>query len=315
MPPGRVFCFRRACRILVRQADAYKAAAQRFAVPEAGIGVVAQNRDRAVRLAAHRVGIQPQGFQRLGVECLNASIGQTDKQNAVRVGRAIDCKAGCSRHIAFGLNFACGFAYTVDFTASIDDQTVIHKDGAADRAVIPALAQRGCPIQHAVRRADWCLCVRNAVVAVCAAEIWPFCVKINNAGVRVCLLQRDRHRREIRISIRSECQALLPVLCGQFHVPVLTYISGFRKGAIIGKALGKRERSVVIRPDAVMTDSFIQIDLCVSRVKLKPHSSRRSFLCRDRIFRFGLRCELVRHRNADGFLLLRSVQLQRDIFK
>ena len=64
-----------------------------------------------------------------------------------------------------------------------------------------------------------------------------------------------------------------------------------------------------------MTDSFIQIDLCVSRVKLKPHSSRRSFLCRDRIFRFGLRCELVRHRNADGFLLLRSVQLQRDIFK
>ena len=64
-----------------------------------------------------------------------------------------------------------------------------------------------------------------------------------------------------------------------------------------------------------MTDSFIQIDLRVSRLELEPHSSRRSFLYRDRIFRFGLRCELVRHRNADGFLLLRSVQLQRNIFQ
>ena len=68
-------------------------------------------------------------------------------------------------------------------------------------------------------------------------------------------------------------------------------------------------------PDAVMAGCFVQIDLRVSRLELEPHSSRRSLLHRDRIFCFGFRRELVRHCDADGFLLLRSVQLQRNIFQ
>ena len=64
-----------------------------------------------------------------------------------------------------------------------------------------------------------------------------------------------------------------------------------------------------------MAGRFVQIDLRVSRLELEAHSGRRSLLHRDRIFCFGFRRELVRHRDADGLLLTRPIQLQRNIFQ
>ena len=303
-------------RVLIRQGNADEAGILGFSIPEAGIGVVAQNCDRAVRLTAQRVRVKPQRFQRFGVERLDPAIGQADQHNAVRIGRPVDGKAGRTGHIAGGFYCTGRLVYAVNMTACIDDQAVIHQNGVADRACIPSVSQRGSPVEHAVLRADRRVCVCNAIVAVRAAEVCPFGIQIMlDPGILLRSLKCDRHGRKLCIGIFSECQALLPVLRGQLHAPAPARIARSCKGADIGKALGKRECSVAVRPDAVLADGFVQINLRVSRLEPEAHGGRRGLLHGDRIVRSGFRREPVRHRDADGLLLLRSVQLHRNMFQ
>ena len=169
--PCRSFLFHLVFRIFIRQRNAHEAAVFAFAVPKARVSIAIQDCNRAVWLVANRVCIEPQRFQRFCVESLNPAIGQADQQDAVRISRAVDGKAGRTRHIARGFYCTGRLIYTVNVLTGIDNQAVVHKDGAADRAIIPSLAQWRSPVEHTVRRADRRFCVCNTVVAVRAAEI------------------------------------------------------------------------------------------------------------------------------------------------
>ena len=106
-------------RIFILDAEADKIGIACFGVPKAGIKIAVIIGDRAVRLSAQLVRIDPQGFERLGVKGLHDAACQTDKDLAVRVGRRYNAEAGIVDHRRGSDAFATDRIHLVDGLALI----------------------------------------------------------------------------------------------------------------------------------------------------------------------------------------------------
>ena len=294
-------------RIFIRQTDTNKTTVFVFSVPKAGIGVTVQYRDWAVRLTTQRIGVQPQGFQRFGAERLDTSIGQSHQQNAIIICWPVDSETGFSSHLTRCFYYTSGFIHAVNVFTGINNQAVVHKNRAADCIGGIPIAQFYSPIQHAVRCADRCLCACNAVVAVRAAEVCPFCVKINNIGVCVRLLQRNRHCRRIRIFFFAKAQNGLTAFIYDLQRTCLCSISVQRNTAIVSEAFRQREDSIVCRPDTVSSALFVNIDQSILRICLECNGSCCRFLYCESIFCMSILVVYIGYDYFDFFVCLSAI--------
>ena len=74
MRPGRNLLLESVRRVLIRHGQADKVCIERLTLPEARVEISVIHDDRAVRLAADGVRIEPEGFERLCIKGLNAAV-------------------------------------------------------------------------------------------------------------------------------------------------------------------------------------------------------------------------------------------------
>ena len=304
--PGWDLALVLAGRILIRDRQADVIAVFALILPEAGIEIAVIYDDRAVRLAADLIHIQPEGFQRLRVKGLNAASGEADEEHAVIIGRRVDGEAGAVDHGAGRKDLAGDGVDPEELIIGIRDQVAVHEDRAADRIFIKALAQLIGPVEHGLCRADRHRAGDDAVIAVLRAarnklarcfvigirgstKIGPFRFdRMIKRGILFGCGQRQRER-DLQVPLRvglhvSRCsvgegQDGLPIVCVRgAERAAFSDIAQCRQVIVIGKALGQAPRAVLIRPDPHLGAVVDEDQQCVLRCQGRCEGDGRGFL-------------------------------------
>ena len=179
--PGGELGFVRLRRVLVRHGDGNEVAGLALAVPEADIDVAVVVRRGGIGLAAERIGVDPQGFERLGVEGLDLAAGQADKDHAVGIGCRVDGEAGGTCHRALCEHLAGVDVEALDGAAGVGDEATVHQNGGAGSGR-PACAVLRSPQQLTVLTRVGRGGVRDAKVIAAVAEVRPFGGEILDKG-------------------------------------------------------------------------------------------------------------------------------------
>ena len=162
--PGGDLALVRPSGVFIRHRQADKVGVSGLAVPEAHIDVSVLVGDRAVGLAAQRIGVDPQGFQGLGVEGLHLA-GQGHEDHAVAVGGRDDAKAAGTGHGPLQLHLTSVPIHPLDGAAHNDNQVAVHQDGGIGCGS-PAGAPLGGPQQLRILRGIGGSGPRNAQVVL-----------------------------------------------------------------------------------------------------------------------------------------------------
>ena len=141
-------------------------------VPEARVDVAVLVGDGAVGLSAQLVGVDPQRFQGLGIECLNFAAGQANEDHAVAISHGDDGVAGLINHGAFGHRLAGHAVETADGASGVGVDVAIDHDGRTGGSR-PAGAVLHSPQKLRVLRSVGGLGVGDAQVIVAVAEVAP----------------------------------------------------------------------------------------------------------------------------------------------
>ena len=179
--PGGELGFIRLHRVLVRHGDGNEVAGLALAVPEADIDVAVVVCRGGIGLAAERIGVDPQGFERLGVEGLDLAAGQADKDHAVGIGCRVDGEAGGTCHRALCEHLAGVDVEALDGAAGVGDEVTVHQNGGAGSGR-PACAVLRSPQQLTVLTCVGRGGVRDAKVIAAVAEVRPFGGEILDKG-------------------------------------------------------------------------------------------------------------------------------------
>ena len=158
--------------IFVNGIDAGEVGVSVLAVPEACVDVAVLVGDGAVGLSAQLVGVDPQGFQGLGIECLNFAAGQANEDHAVAIGHGDDGVAGLINHGAFGHDLTGHAVETADGASGVGVDVAIDHDGRTGGGR-PAGAVLHSPQKLRVLRSVGGLGVGDAKVVVAVAEVAP----------------------------------------------------------------------------------------------------------------------------------------------
>ena len=158
--------------IFVNGIDAGEVGVSGLAVPEARVDVAVLVGDGAVGLSAQLVGVDPQGFQGLGIECLNFAAGQANEDHAVAISHGDDGVAGLINHGAFGHDLAGHAVETADGASGVGVDVAIDHDGRTGGSR-PAGAVLHSPQKLRVLRSVGGLGVGDAKVVVAVAEVAP----------------------------------------------------------------------------------------------------------------------------------------------
>ena len=274
--------------------------------------------------------VDPEGFQRVGVERLHHALRQCDEDHAVRIGRAVDGEAGRTGHFPGFDRFARVLVDAVERTSGVDNQLVVHEDRIADLAAAHAAAAGGRgaeldgPVERAVCRGDGRGRAGDGVVAVAArghlafyigrsTEICPFGAQ---CGVQRCVflrcLQGNGDVAENGVCFAAHGQLLHAVFRAERHLAALPDIARTGDRIEIGKALGERE-DALLRPDALIAARFYDTDQRVLRRGLEADAGRHRLLDGDGIDRFRGLVVPVRQREAERLGAAAAVQRQRQL--
>ena len=285
--PRFSFCFQLAGRDFIGQGQTDEACVLDLAVPEARVGVAVRDRNRAVRLTAERIGVKPERFQRICVECLNASVGKTDQNHALGIGRVVDGKAGRTRHRAFLQNLSGVLVNLHDFCSGVGNQIPADQNRVADGSFIVSLADLACPIECAVFCRKRNFRIRHAVIrvgraghiTVCiicrAAEVRPFggdfrvdggiglrCGQLERNGGIPNGIRRFRHEcfRAVRLLHPAKLQGHFAAAARcQLDCAALPGVTVFCQAVAIGKARREAVFSGFIRPDTDAAERLINV--------------------------------------------------------
>ena len=263
--PGGELGFVRLRRVLVRHGDGNEVAGLALAVPEADIDVAVVVRRGGVGLAAERIGVDPQGFERLGVEGLDLAAGQADKDHAVGIGCRVDGEAGGTCHRALCEHLAGVDVEALDGAAGVGDEATVHQNGGAGSGR-PACAVLRSPQQLTVLTRVGRGGVRDAKVIAAVAEVRPFGGEILDKGrVLFGCGQRDLEHWLGRAG--SQAARLADIALRRCDVGV-------------GRAVHQGIVAVLIRIDAGV-ERVIQDQQGVLRVKLCTHLADGVLRCLD----------------------------------
>ena len=263
--PGGELGFVRLRRVLIRHGDGDEVAGSALAVPEADIDVAVVVRRGGVGLAAERIGVDPQGFERLGVEGLDLAAGQADKDHAVGIGRRVDGEAGGARHRALCEHLAGVDVEALDGAAGVGDEVTVHQNGGAGSGR-PACAVLRSPQQLTVLTRVGRGGVRDAKVIAAVAEVRPFGGEILDKGrVLFGCGQRDLEHWLGRAG--SQAARLADIALRRCDIGV-------------GRAVHQGIIAVLIRIDAGV-ERIIQDKQGVLRVKLCTHLADGVLRCLD----------------------------------
>ena len=263
--PGGELGFVRLRRVLIRHGDGNEVAGLALAVPEADIDVAVVVRRGGVGLAAERIGVDPQGFERLGVEGLDLAAGQADKDHAVGIGRRVDGEAGGTCHRALCEHLAGVDVEALDGAAGVGDEATVHQNGGAGSGR-PACAVLRSPQQLTVLTRVGRGGVRDAKVIAAVAEVRPFGGEILDKGrVLFGCGQRDLEHWLGRAG--SQAARLADIALRRCDVGV-------------GRAVHQGIVAVLIRIDAGV-ERVIQDQQGVLRVKLCTHLADGVLRCLD----------------------------------
>ena len=158
--------------IFVNGIDAGEVGVSVLAVPEACVDVAVLVGDGAVGLTAQLVGVDPQGFQRLGIECLNFAAGQANEDHAVAISHGDDGVAGLINHGAFGHRLAGHAVETADGASGVGVDVAIDHDGRTGGSR-PAGAVLHSPQNFRVLGGVGGLGVGDTQIVVALAEVAP----------------------------------------------------------------------------------------------------------------------------------------------
>ena len=158
--------------VFVNGIDAGKVGVSVLAVPEACVDVAVLVGDGAVGLSAQLVSVDPQGFQGLGIECLNFAAGQANEDHAVAISHGDDGVAGLINHGAFGHDLTGHAVETADGASGVGVDVAIDHDGRTGGGR-PAGAVLHSPQKLRVLRSVGGLGVGDAKVVVAVAEVAP----------------------------------------------------------------------------------------------------------------------------------------------
>ena len=263
--PGGELGFVRLRRVLVRHGDGNEVAGLALAVPEADIDVAVVVRRGGIGLAAERIGVDPQGFERLGVEGLDLAAGQADKDHAVGIGCRVDGEAGGTCHRALCEHLAGVDVEALDGAAGVGDEATVHQNGGAGSGR-PACAVLRSPQQLTVLTRVGRGGVRDAKVIAAVAEVRPFGGEILDKGrVLFGCGQRDLEHGLGRAG--SQAARLADIALRRCDVGV-------------GRAVHQGIVAVLIRIDAGV-ERVIQDQQGVLRVKLCTHLADGVLRCLD----------------------------------
>ena len=263
--PGGELGFIRLHWVLVRHGDGNEVAGLALAVPETDIDVAVVVRRGGVGLAAERIGVDPQGFERLGVEGLDLAAGQADKDHAVGIGCRVDGEAGGTCHRALCEHLAGVDVEALDGAAGVGDEATVHQDGGAGSGR-PACAVLRSPQQLTVLTRVGRGGVRDAKVIAAVAEVRPFGGEILDKGrVLFGCGQRDLEHWLGRAG--SQAARLADIALCRCDVGV-------------GRAVHQGIVAVLIRIDAGV-ERVIQDQQGVLRVKLCTHLADGVLRCLD----------------------------------
>ena len=263
--PGGELGFIRLHWVLVRHGDGNEVAGLALAVPETDIDVAIVVRRGGVGLAAERIGVDPQGFERLGVEGLDLAAGQADKDHAVGIGCRVDGEAGGTCHRALCEHLAGVDVEALDGAAGVGDEATVHQNGGAGSGR-PAGAVLRSPQQLTVLTRVGRGGVRDAKVIAAVAEVRPFGGEILDKGrVLFGCGQRDLEHWLGRAG--SQAARLADIALRRCDVGV-------------GRAVHQGIVAVLIRIDAGV-ERVIQDQQGVLRVKLCTHLADGVLRCLD----------------------------------
>ena len=218
-----------------------------------------------VGLAAERIGVDPQGFERLGVEGLDLAAGQADKDHAVGIGCRVDGEAGGTCHRALCEHLAGVDVEALDGAAGVGDEATVHQNGGAGSGR-PACAVLRSPQQLTVLTRVGRGGVRDAKVIAAVAEVRPFGGEILDKGrVLFGCGQRDLEHWLGRAG--SQAARLADIALRRCDVGV-------------GRAVHQGIVAVLIRIDAGV-ERVIQDQQGVLRVKLCTHLADGVLRCLD----------------------------------
>ena len=263
--PGGELGFVRLHRVLIRHGDGNEVAGLALAIPEADIDVAVVVRRGGIGLAAERIGVDPQGFERLGVEGLDLAAGQADKDHAVGIGCRVDGEAGGTCHRALCEHLAGVDVEALDGAAGVGDEATVHQNGGAGSGR-PACAVLRSPQQLTVLTRVGRGGVRDAKVIAAVAEVRPFGGEILDKGrVLFGCGQRDLEHWLGRAG--SQAARLADIALCRCDVGV-------------GRAVHQGIVAVLIRIDAGV-ERVIQDQQGVLRVKLCTHLADGVLRCLD----------------------------------
>ena len=263
--PGGELGFIRLHRVLVRHGDGNEVAGFALAVPETDIDVAVVVRRGGIGLAAERIGVDPQGFERLGVEGLDLAAGQADKDHAVGIGCRVDGEAGGTCHRALCEHLAGVDVEALDGAAGVGDEATVHQNGGAGSGR-PACAVLRSPQQLTVLTRVGRGGVRDAKVIAAVAEVRPFGGEVLDKGrVLFGCGQRDLEHWLGRAG--SQAARLADIALCRCDVGV-------------GRAVHQGIVAVLIRIDAGV-ERVIQDQQGVLRVKLCTHLADGVLRCLD----------------------------------
>ena len=288
--PCRGFRFQLLVRLFIRYGQADIVGVLRFAVPESGIDVAVTNGDRAVGLSTERICVDPEGFQRLGIERLHTPIGECNEQHAVRIGRTVDGEAGLSGHRPSLDRLSGILVDAVERVPGINDECAVHQNGAADCAAARCIAvgpsaERAdllCPIEHSICSGDWRFCRRHGVIVRIAAEVRPFGLKLGQRLALRCFFQRQADAvRALCFAVQNELKR--SIFLFQRHSTAFAEITRRGQEIVVGKACREGIGPIFVRPDPAAGDSFLQEEDGVFRIQGKLNLGGRSLLYRNGI--------------------------------
>ena len=286
--PGGELGFIRLHRVLIRHGDGNEVAGLALAVPEADIDVAVVVCRGGIGLAAERIGVDPQGFERLGVEGLDLAAGQADKDHAVGIGCRVDGEAGGTCHRALCEHLAGVDVEALDGAAGVGDEVTVHQNGGAGSGR-PACAVLRSPQQLTVLTCVGRGGVRDAKVIAAVAEVRPFGGEILDKGrVLFGCGQRDLEHWLGRAG--SQAARLADIALRRCDVGV-------------GRAVHQGIVAVFIRIDAGV-ERIIQDQQGILRVKLCTHLADGVLRCLDGV---GGR-QAVRIGDDDGHDVLAVLQ-------
>ena len=138
---------RLAVGFLIVRRQAHEVGRAALAPPESHVHAAVGVGDGGVGLAAQRVGVDPQGLQRIGAERLHPPVLQAHEDHAVAVGGRDDGEVGGVLHGLGDQRLAGGGVQLQDVGARVGVHIAVHEDGAAHGAAVKAAAAGAVPQQ------------------------------------------------------------------------------------------------------------------------------------------------------------------------